>query len=105
GAQGVALGPDGTAVAAAEAAVDAGGTAVVGDRVYGGGGTIGVVAQPLGGGSRDQRAVHVGPRRHGEGRRAPGRERVGAVLAGHPDQGLGLGVVGLELAVVEGPVG
>ncbi len=102
---GIALGVDGAAEVGAEAAVVAGRPAVVGDAVGRGGGRIGVVAEPLGGGRRTGWRRTWGARRHGEGTRPGGGEGVGPLGAGHPDGPLHLGVVGLELVVVEGPVG
>ena len=75
----VALGVDGAAEEGAEPAVVAGRAAVVGDAVGGGGGRVGVVAEPLGGRRRQGGAVHGRPRGHRVGPRAPGGERVGPV--------------------------
>ena len=101
----VPFGVDGAAVIGAEPAVVAGRPTVVGDRVASGGGRVGVVAEPFGGCRGEHRAVHRSPRRHWIGTGAPGRERVGAGLAGDADEPLRLGVVRLELVVAERPVG
>ncbi len=84
---------------AAEAAVVAGRPAVVGDRVGAGRRPVGVQAPPLGGRRRQHGAEHVRPGRHRVRAGAPRGERVGLGVAGHADQALGLGVVGLEVGV------
>ena len=99
----VALGLDRAAEAAAEPAVVAGRAPVVGHRVHAGRAAVRVQAGPLGRGHRQDGALHVGARRHRERSRPPRRERV-RLLAGHPDEPLGLGVVRLEVVVGERPV-
>ena len=63
-----------------------------------------MVAETRRGLAREHGAEHVRPRRHGIRARPPRRERVGGVVAGHADGALGLGVVRLELVVVDRPV-
>ena len=99
----VALGVDRAAVAAAEPAVVARRPAVVGDGVHAGRRPVGVEAGLLGGRRREDGAEHVGPGRHRERARAPRRERVASPRRPRR-QPLGLGVVRLELVVVERPV-
>ena len=101
----IALGVDRAAEEGAEPAVVAGRPAVVGDAVGRGRRRIGVVAQPLGGRRRADGAEHGCARGHGERPRPGAGERVGPVGAGHPDGPLDLGVVRLELVVVDRPVG
>ena len=100
----VSFGVDRTAVLPTEAAVVAGGPAVVVGGVDARGCPVGVVAHPGRSLGREDGAVHVGPRSHRVGPGAPRLVRVDAGLAGHPDEALGLGVAGLELGVVERPV-
>ncbi len=101
---GVALGVDGATEEGAEPAVVAGGAAVVGDGVGGGGCLVGVEPDALRRGGGQNCAVHGRPRGHGIGARTPGGEGVGALSAGDADGALDLGVVRLELVVVERPV-
>ena len=101
---GIALGVD-RAPEGAEPAVVAGRAVVVGDRVDPGGRPVGVQAVALGGLGGEDGTEHVRAGGHRVRARAPGRERVGSGLARRADQALGLGVVRLELGVVEGPVG
>ena len=101
---GVALGVDRAAEERAEPAVVAGGPPVVGDAVRRGRCLVGVQADLLGRFRRERCAVHGRAGRHRIGARAPRRERVRAGAAGHTHGTLDLGVVGLELVVVERPV-
>ena len=100
----VALGVDGTAEEGAEAAVVAGGPAVVGDAVRRRRRLVGMQADLLGGRRREDGAVHRRTRRHRIRPRTPRGERVGPGPAGDADGPLHLGVERLELVVVEGPV-
>ena len=100
----VALGVDGAAEERAVAAVVAGGPAVVGDAVRRGRRFVGMQAHLLRRGRRQQRAVHGRTRGHRVGTAAPGGERVRALAARHADGPLDLGVVRLELVVLERPV-
>ena len=101
----VALRVDRAAVVAAEAAVVARRPPVVRHGVDAGGGRVRVQAPALGGGGGQDRAEHVGPRRHGVLAGAPGRERVGPGPPGRADEALGRRVVRFELVVLHGPVG
>ena len=101
----VSLGVDRTAVLPTEPAVVAGGPVVIVHRVDARRCPIGVIAQTGRGLGGEDGPVHVRPRAHGVWPRAPGLEGVDASLAGHSDETLGFGVAGLELAVIEGPVG
>ncbi len=100
----VALGVDGAAEEGAEAAVVAGRPPVVGDAVGRRRRLVGVQADLLGGGRRQHGAVHRRPGGHRVGAGPPGGERVGALAARDADGPLDLGVVRLELVVVERPV-
>ena len=100
----VALGVDRAAEERAEAAVVASRAAVVGDAVGGRRRLVGVEPDLLRRRGRQHGAVHGRPRRHRIGARAPGCERVGPGASGHADGPLHLGVVRLELVVVERPV-
>ena len=101
----VALGVDRTAVATAEAAVDAGRPAVVGTAVDAGRRPVRVQSRrarrprPTPAPSACRRPGGIGIRRA-----APGGERVGAVLAGDAEQLLDRGVVGLQVVVLQRPV-
>ena len=101
---GVALGVDGAAEERAEAAVVAGRAAVVGDAVGRRRRLVGVEPDLLRRRRRQHGAVHGRPRRHRVRARPPGRERVGALASRHADGPLHLGVVRLELVVVDRPV-
>src|SRR4029079_1163837 len=100
-----ALRLDRTAVERAEAAVVAGGPAVVGHAVHAGRRAVGVVAEALGGGRGERREEHVGAGRHRVRVGAPRGEGVGGVVPRNADRTLGLAVVGLHLVVVDRPVG
>ncbi len=100
----VTLGVDGAAEERAVAAVVASRTAVVGDAVGRRRRLVGMQADLLGRGRRQQRPVHRCPGRHRIRTGAPGGERVGTLAPGDPDGPLHLGVIGLELVVVERPV-
>ena len=102
---GVALGMDGAAEEGTEAAVVAGGTGIIGNAVDGRGGRVGVIAEVLGGGGRAGGPEHGNTGGHGKRTRTAGGEGIGPLGAGHPDGPLHLGVVRLQLVIVEGPVG
>ena len=88
----------------AETAVVARGTAVVLDAVDAGRCSVRVVPELRRRLRGERRAVHVRARRHRIRVGAPRSERVRGVVTGDADDPLGLGVVRLELVVVERPV-
>ncbi len=101
---GVTLCLDRAAVEGTEAAVVAGGPPVVLDAVHPGRRAVRVVSEPRRGLGRQHRTEHVGSRGHRVRAGTPRGERIPFGVAGHTDDPLGLGVVRLELVVVERPV-
>ncbi len=102
---GITLGVNGAAEEGAETTVVAGRPGVVGNAVDRGGCGVGVIAEPLSGGGRFGGTEHGRSRRHGERSRPGCGKRIGPVGPRHADGPLHLGVVRLELVVVERPVG
>ncbi len=96
---------DGAPEEAAEPAVVARGSPVVGDAVHARRRAVRVVAEVRGRFAGEDGAVHVGAGGHRVRIGAPRRERVLGVVAGHPDRAFRGRVVRLELVVAEGPVG